>query len=292
MRTSVGFGTDVNDVHREQGNEQYLPESLDDSHQRRVEVMRVLSWNVNGIRAAERKGFLAWIADERPDIICVQETKANPAQLSEQLLRPSGYETFWSSAERKGYSGVSVFSRHPPESAHEGLGIKRFDTEGRTLILNYGDFVLFNLYFPNGGEANLRVPFKLEFCEQFLKVAERYRQDGKKLLICGDFNTAHKEIDLARPKENEHNTGFLPEEREWLDRFVAKGYVDTLREFTDEPGHYTWWDYKTFARRRNIGWRLDYFFATRNMMSHVTSAFILPEVMGSDHCPVGVELDF
>ena len=255
-------------------------------------MKRVLSWNVNGIRAAERKGFLAWLEREKADIVCVQETKANTDQLTDQLLRPPGYVTFWSSAERKGYSGVSVFSRTPPVSFHEGLGIRRFDSEGRTLILDYGDFTLFNLYVPNGGESNARVPFKLEFCEEFLTVAERYRSHGKNLLICGDFNTAHKEIDLARPRENENNTGFLPEERAWLDRFVAKGYVDTFRAFNDEPGHYTWWDYKTFARRRNIGWRLDYFFATKEMMSCVASAFILPEIMGSDHCPVGVDLTF
>jgi exodeoxyribonuclease-3 len=254
--------------------------------------MRVLSWNVNGIRAAERKGFLAWLEQEKPDIVCVQETKANTEQLSDQLLRPSGYVTRWASAERKGYSGVSVFSRKPPLSFQEGLGINRFDSEGRTLILDYGDFILFNLYVPNGGENNVRVPFKLEFCEEFLTVAERYHNDGRKLLICGDFNTAHKEIDLARPKENENNTGFLPEERAWLDRFVEKGYVDTFRAFNDEQGHYTWWDYKTFARRRNVGWRLDYFFATENMMSNIATAFILPEIMGSDHCPVGVDLEF
>ena len=252
--------------------------------------MRVLSWNVNGIRAAERKGFLTWLQEEAPDIVCLQETKANTDQLSEQVLRPAGYVTFWSSAERKGYSGVSVFSQNPPLWAREGLGINKFDAEGRTLILDYGDFVLFNLYVPNGGEENARVPFKLEFCEEFLMVAERYHNDGRPLLICGDFNTAHREIDLARPKENEKNTGFLPEERAWLDRFVEKGYVDTFRAFCDEPGHYTWWDYKTFARRRNIGWRLDYFFATNDMMSSVKRAFILPEIAGSDHCPVGVEL--
>jgi len=252
--------------------------------------MKIISWNVNGIRAAERKGFLGWIEKENPEIVCVQETKANPSQLNSGLLEPSGYRTFWASAEKKGYSGVAVFTSREPVSAQEGLGIERFDREGRTLILDYGEFVLLNLYFPNGGRDKQRVPFKLDFCEEFLNTVDRFRNAGKKVLICGDFNTAHREIDLARPKENVGSTGFLPEERAFLDRFVARGYVDTFREFNDDPDQYTWWDYKTFARRRNIGWRLDYFFATENLVPSLTSAFILSEVMGSDHCPVGVEL--
>ncbi len=252
--------------------------------------MKIISWNVNGIRAAERKGFLGWIEKESPEIVCVQETKANPSQLSSGLIKPPGYRTFWSSAERKGYSGVAVFTVPEPVSTQEGLGIDRFDREGRTLILDYGEFVLLNLYFPNGGREKQRVPFKLDFCEAFLDTVDKFRTAGRKVLICGDFNTAHKEIDLSRPKENVGNTGFLPEERAFLDRFITRGYVDTFREFNDEPDHYTWWDYKTFARRRNIGWRLDYFFATENMIPSLSSAFILSEVMGSDHCPVGVEL--
>lgn len=252
--------------------------------------MRLLSWNVNGIRAAERKGFLQWLDNDAPDILCVQETKAQPDQLSSAVRMPESHQTIWASAERKGYSGVAAFARPQPIAVEVGLGIEQFDAEGRTLILDFGSFVLFNLYVPNGQRDKRRVPFKLEFCEAFLLKAEEIRRSGKGVVACGDFNTAHKEIDLARPAENVDNTGFLPEERAWIDRFIARGYIDTLRHFNQEPNHYTWWDYKTFARRRNIGWRLDYFFVSEDLLPFVTDAFIMPEVMGSDHCPVGIEL--
>ena len=252
--------------------------------------MRLLSWNVNGIRAVEKKGFCRWLLTESPDILCVQETKAHPQQLGENLVKPNGYRTYWSAAERKGYSGVAVFSKKEPKAVQEGLGIREFDTEGRALILDYGEFVLFNMYYPNGGRGNLRVPFKLEFYKAFLDLSEKLRKKGKKLVICGDVNTAHTQIDLARPKENEKNTGFLPEERAWVSKFIEAGYVDTFRHFTKGPGHYTWWDYKTKARERDIGWRIDYFFVTPDLLPRLKNAFILKNVMGSDHCPVGIEL--
>jgi len=253
--------------------------------------MRLLCWNVNGVRAIEKKGFLKWLAKESPDILCIQETKASPEQLSEALLKPAGYEAYWASSTiKKGYSGVAVFSKTKPKKVTTGLGIKKFDLEGRTLMLDYGNFVLFNIYYPNGGEGNKRVSFKLEFYDAFLKVAESLKKKGKKIVCTGDFNTAHKEIDLARPQANETTTGFLPEERAWLDKFAAKGYVDTFRHFCKDPGHYTYWDYFTRARERNVGWRLDYFFVTPNVLPSLKSAFILSDVMGSDHCPLGIEI--
>ena len=252
--------------------------------------MRLLSWNVNGIRAILKKDFLTWVKKEDPDILCLQETKCDTADLPPDVLNLKDYKTFWSCGEKKGYSGVSVFSKKEPLSVKEGLGVKEFDKEGRTLMLEYPDFILFNIYFPNGSSGNKRVPFKMGFYDAFLKVANKLKKSGKKLIITGDVNTAHTEIDLARPKENQKNTGFLPEEREWVTKFISNGYVDTFRHFSKDPHHYTWWDYKTGARARNIGWRIDYFFVSENLLPSVKKAFILKDVMGSDHCPVGIEL--
>jgi len=250
--------------------------------------MKIISWNVNGIRAIEKKGFLEWLKKEDPDILCIQETKSRPEQLSDNLLKPLNYQTFWSYAEKKGYSGVAVFTKSAPIKTRHGLDKAEFDAEGRILWLEYPEFILFNIYFPNGGAGNKRVPFKMAFYEAFLKIVEKLRKQKKQLIICGDVNTAHTEIDLARPKENIKNTGFLPQEREWISKFLSKGYVDTFRHFTKEGGHYTWWDYKTRARERNIGWRIDYFFITPNLLTKLTKAFILKDVLGSDHCPIGI----
>ncbi|MBF0386440.1 MAG: exodeoxyribonuclease III [Candidatus Omnitrophica bacterium] len=252
--------------------------------------MRLISWNVNGIRSAEKKGFLAWFANEAPDILCLQETKAEKSQLSSALLEVPGYTSFWCSAQKKGYSGVAVYSRTAPLAVEYGLGQEEFDSEGRTLILIFKDFVLYNIYFPNGGAGNKRVPFKLGFYESFLRSAEKFRQSGRAIIVCGDVNTAHTEIDLARPKENQKNTGFLPEERAWVTRFITTGYVDTFRHFCPEGGHYSWWDYKTAARERNIGWRIDYFFVSPDLVAKLKQAFILKDVPGSDHCPVGIDI--
>ena len=252
--------------------------------------MKIISWNVNGIRAVQKKGFLEWFKKESPDVLCLQETKAEKEQLDDALLSVPGYHSFWCSAQKKGYSGVAVYARQEPKSVLYGLGDAEFDSEGRTLIVDMGAFVLFNIYYPNGGAGNKRVPFKLAFYDAFLKRAEKFRQQGRHLIICGDVNTAHEEIDLARPKQNEKNTGFLPEERAWVSRFMAAGYVDTFRHFQKDGGHYSWWDYKTGARARNIGWRIDYFFVDRAFLPHLNKAFILSDVPGSDHCPVGIEI--
>ncbi len=253
--------------------------------------MKILSWNVNGIRAISKKGFIEWLHKDAPDILCIQETKCHPEQLTEELLAPKGYKTYWSAAKKKGYSGTAVFTKTEPKSAKEGIGVKEFDNEGRTLMLDYGDFILFNIYFPNGGSGNKRVPFKMGFYDAFLKKVNRLKKQGKKVIVCGDVNTAHEEIDLSRPKQNEKNTGFLPEERDWVSKYLKSGHVDTFRHFHKGEGeHYTWWDYKTGARARNIGWRIDYFFVSENLLPKVKKALILNTVMGSDHCPVGIEL--
>ena len=252
--------------------------------------MKLISFNVNGIRAIEKKGFFDWVAKESPDILALQETKAHPDQLNDQILNPKGYKSYFASAEKKGYSGVAIYTKKEPKSVQVGLGIEEFDSEGRTLIAEYDDFILFNIYYPNGSTGNKRVPFKMKFYDTFLEKAESLRKKKKSLIICGDVNTAHTEIDLARPKENAKNTGFLPEERAWVSKFIERGYIDTFRHFVKDSGHYTWWDYYTGARARDVGWRIDYFFITPDLLPRLKKAFILKDVMGSDHCPVGIEL--
>jgi len=251
---------------------------------------KLISWNVNGLRAIHKKGFLEWFALESPDILCLQETKASPDQLPEELLNVDGYSCWFSSAEKKGYSGVALYSKQEPLKVHHGFGDHRFDSEGRILIAEYPAYTLFTIYYPNGGASAERLRYKMDFYEAFQDCAREFRSKGHKLIICGDVNTAHREIDLARPKANQTNTGFLPEERAWIDRFLADGFIDTFRMFCDEPGHYSWWDYKTRARARNVGWRIDYFFITENLQKALKNAWILSEVPGSDHCPVAISI--
>lgn len=251
--------------------------------------MKLLSWNVNGYRAALKKGFGEFLLASGADILGLQEVKSAREQLKPADTAFEGYDCAWNSAERKGYSGVAAFYRPKPLAAANGLGEARFDSEGRVMTLEYPSFYLLNVYFPNGGQGPERLKYKLEFYEAFLGRIEKLRESGKAVLFCGDVNTAHNEIDLARPKENVENSGFMPVERAWLDKITAKGWVDTFRMFHPEPGQYSWWDYKTRARERNVGWRLDYFFVNKEKASRVKDAFILPQVQGSDHCPVGIE---
>jgi len=253
--------------------------------------VRLLSWNVNGLRAVHKKGFLGWFLQEKPDMLCLQETKASEDQLPFELRSVPGYTSYFDQAERKGYSGVALYTRIQPREVRRGLDIARFDTEGRTLVVDFGSFVLFNVYFPNGGMSAERLQFKMDFYDAFLDCVEALRKKGRHIVICGDVNTAHNEIDLARPKENQTNTGFLPQERAWIDRLLAAGYIDTFRLFCAETGQYTWWDMKTRARERNVGWRLDYFFVSESLRAHVKAASILPQVQGSDHCPVALTID-
>ncbi|MFH1646255.1 MAG: exodeoxyribonuclease III, partial [Chloroflexota bacterium] len=209
---------------------------------------RLLSWNVNGIRAIRNKGFLEWLERESPDILAIQETKAQIDQLEGDLKEPPGYLTYWNSPERKGYSGVAVFAREEPREVRYDLGDAGLDIEGRVIVAEYPDFTLFNIYFPNGKMGPERLNYKLTFYDRFLEYADSLKKAGQKLVICGDVNTAHNEIDLSRPKENSKVSGFLPEERAWMDKFLAHGYVDTFRHFYKEPDHYTWWDLKSGAR--------------------------------------------
>ena len=250
--------------------------------------MRVISWNVNGLRAVHKKGFLDWLSSEDPDILCLQETKAHEEQLPEEVRFVTGYHSFFSTPERKGYSGVGLYTKKAPDSVQFGFG-DRFDAEGRTIIADYGEFVLFGIYFPNGRQSAERLQYKMDFYDAFLEYAEKTRASGKHVVVCGDVNTAHKEIDLARPKENANVSGFLPQERAWIDEFLDHGYKDTLRIFNQEPENYSYWDMMTRARNRNVGWRIDYFFVDQVFSERLTDAFILPDVMGSDHCPVGIE---
>jgi exodeoxyribonuclease-3 len=255
-------------------------------------LMRLYSWNVNGIRAAQKKGFLEWLDLTAPDVLAVQETKAHPDQLDEVLREPAGYHTYWASAEKKGYSGVALFSRQEPLEVTVGMGVAEYDREGRTIVADYGEFMFIAAYFPNGSRDHSRVPFKMAYKRDFLDYCQSLRAAGKKVIFCGDVNTAHREIDLARPKQNQNTTGFLPKERAWIDQVVAVGYVDTFRELhPDEEGAYSWWSYIGSARNRNVGWRLDYFFITPDLLPRVQSAAIHAEVLGSDHCPVSLTLD-
>jgi len=254
--------------------------------------IRLLSWNVNGLRAVYKKNFLEWFDQQQADIYCIQETKSNWDQLPKQLIEKPNYDSYIAQAERKGYSGVALWTRAKPEKISYQLGISRFDAEGRLIQADFSDFILFNVYFPNGKASRERLQFKMDYYETFLKKMNDLLREGKKIVICGDVNTAHQEIDLARPKENEKISGFLPIEREWIDRLIQLGFIDTFRQFHPEPGHYSWWDYKTRARERNVGWRIDYFFISNNLKNHLKSAFIQSEVTGSDHCPVGIDLIF
>jgi exodeoxyribonuclease-3 len=255
-------------------------------------LMKLISWNVNGLRAVIRKGNWGDIFEHDPDILCIQETKLEPGQLKDHEREVAGYHSYFASdSTRKGYSGVAVYTKQEPEIVEYGMGIPEFDEEGRLIAAHYGDYVLFNVYFPNGGRGPHRIEYKLRFYDAFLERIEKLRTSGKSIIFCGDINTAHEEIDLARPKENEENTGFLPEERAWIDEAVRAGYIDTFRHFYPEKnGQYSYWDLKTRARDRNVGWRIDYVFVSLDLVQKLKSAFILSNVYGSDHCPVGIEL--
>ena len=256
--------------------------------------MKLYCWNTNGIRGAVKNGMLDWLEKERPDVLCLQETKASDPQtvLDETVLSPKGYRTHWNwPLEKKGYSGVAIFSKTEPDAIEKGFGIGAFDKEGRILIAHYPSFSVINFYFPNGKQGPERLKYKMEFYDAFLDYCDGLKKKGKNIIMCGDYNTAHTEIDLARPKENETVSGFLPEERAWIDTYVSHGYHDTFRMFHKEGGHYSWWDFKTRARERDIGWRIDYIFVCNDLKKKVKGAFIDKEVYGSDHCPIGVEIE-
>lgn len=249
---------------------------------------RFLSWNVNGLRAAAEKGFAEIVAELAPDILALQEVKATPEQLPQSVRNIDGYTAYWAPAEKKGYAGVGVYVRREPLAVRYGLGIAEHDAEGRVLTLEYPDFFLVNAYFPNARHGLTRLDYKLRFNRDFLTYVQGVAAK-KAVVVCGDFNVAHREIDLANPKQNEQNAGFSPEERAWMDAFLAAGFVDTFRLFHPEGEQYSWWSYRFNARARNIGWRIDYFCVDQKNAGRVKGAAILGTVMGSDHCPVALD---
>jgi len=258
--------------------------------------MNVISWNVNGIRAVEKKGFIPWLINSGADVVCIQETKANPVQLSAELVSPEGtdsagskvcYYSYFSSAKKAGYSGTAIYSRVKPDDVTI-LGVSEFDDEGRVTAAFFGNTVVISAYFPNSQAEGARLPYKLGFCAEILKYCNSLVAAGKNIVLCGDYNIAHKPIDLANPTANEGNPGYLPEEREWMEKFLTSGYSDTFRHFCKESAQYTWWSYRFHAREKNIGWRIDYQCVNESFLSEIKSSEILKDVMGSDHCPIRI----
>ncbi|AJD30956.1 MULTISPECIES: exodeoxyribonuclease III [Clostridium] len=252
--------------------------------------MRIYSWNVNGLRAVAKKNFLEWIGEENPDILCIQETKLQENQLEDNIKNIDGYYSYFSFAHKKGYSGVATYTKEEPISVKHGISIERFDSEGRILITEFKDFILLNIYFPNGQRDEERLQYKLDFYAALFNYCDELVEAGKKLVICGDYNTAHNEIDLKNPKANEKASGFLRIERDWLDKIIERGYTDTFRNMNPDKIKYSWWSYRFKARERNAGWRIDYHFVSNNLLDRVENTEILNEVYGSDHCPVMLEL--
>ncbi len=256
-------------------------------------LMKITTWNINGLRAGLKKNVWDWVATQGIDVLCLQEIKARPDQLtSAQNETMSTHHWAWNPAERPGYSGVATgLAPHIKDTpTTNGFGIEEFDREGRVIQSDHGDFKLFNIYFPNGGSDHKRVPYKLDFYARLLEICDALHASGKSVVLTGDFNTAHKEIDLANPKSNVKSTGFLPEERVWIDKYLSNGFVDAWRKLYPNRVQYTWWHVISRARERNVGWRLDYFLVSKAMMPRVKDVIIHDDVMGSDHCPVTLEL--
>ena len=251
------------------------------------DTRKFLSWNVNGIRAIEKKGFVDTVKDLNPDIIGIQEIKAQKNQLSDELINIDNYYSYWNSAERKGYSGVCVYTKEEPINIILGFESQEHDIEGRCITLEYDTFYFINLYFPNAQDKLKRIDYKLSFNNKFLDFVNNLKND-KTVIICGDFNVAHKPIDLKNPKANENNAGFSKLERIWMDKFISSGYIDTFRKFNNQGGNYSWWSYRFKARAKNIGWRIDYFCINKEDEERVKDAIILKDIIGSDHCPVGI----
>ena len=254
--------------------------------------MRIVSWNTNGLRATAKQGFFAPLFAEKPDVLCLQETKAEPNQLPEEVRNVPGYYSYFSHPkEKKGYSGVAIYTREKPKEVFYGMGIPKLDSEGRLLGIKLKNYTIINGYFPNGGAGPDRLKYKLEFYYAFLKFILKLRKNGENVIFCGDINTAHEAIDLARPKANEENTGFLPIERAWISKVIKNNFIDVFRKFfPNKIGAYTYWDQKTSSRDRNVGWRLDYFFADQKIISKIKSTGMLSNYYGSDHCPIWLEI--
>jgi exodeoxyribonuclease-3 len=255
--------------------------------------MKIYSWNVNGIRAIAKKGFIQWLKKENPDILCIQETKAHPDQLGFDLKNIDNYQVHFASATKAGYSGTATYSIPEAKKIQIGLNKKKFDQEGRTIITYYQNFVLMNIYFPNGKASEERLAYKMDYYYYLLEYLKKLKKQEKNIIITGDVNTAHQEIDLARPKANEKISGFLKEEREWIDQLLKSGFIDSYRHFyPNKTDAYTWWSLRSAARERNVGWRIDYFFVSESLKKNLQAARIHSEIMGSDHCPISIELKF
>ena len=253
--------------------------------------MKILSYNVNGIRAALNKGFADWLNAADPDVICLQETKAIEEQIDTALFEQLGYKHFWHSAQKKGYSGVAILTKTNPINVQEGTGIEHMDIEGRVIRADYKNISVISLYLPSGTNLN-RLEYKFKFMDDFKDYINSIKKDYPRLVICGDYNICHRAIDIHDPVRNKNVSGFLPEERQWIDTFLNCGFVDSFRYLNHEPHHYSWWSYRANARINNKGWRIDYNLVSDNLINNIKRAYLLPEVKHSDHCPVGVELEF
>jgi exodeoxyribonuclease-3 len=253
--------------------------------------MEIISYNVNGLRAALSKGFYNWLKINEPDIVCLQETKLQPAQITPGLFESLGYESFFHSAVTKGYSGVAILSKKVPDQIRIGMGNPRYDAEGRVILADYGPVTLVNVYIPSGTTGDIRQEFKMKFLYDFQLFLDDLRKTRDKLIISGDFNICHKPFDINHPEKHMNYSGFLPEEREWFDRFVASGFVDTFRVFHKESGQYSWWSYRAGSRMKNLGWRIDYHMITPSLAEQLKDAYILKDVIHSDHCPVAAIIE-
>jgi exodeoxyribonuclease-3 len=253
--------------------------------------MRIITYNVNGIRAAMSKGFINWMSEVSPDVLCIQEIKASPEQVGVFELEEMGYQHYWYPAQKKGYSGVAIFSRIKPDHVEYGCGIKAYDDEGRVLRADFGDVSVMSVYHPSGSSGDERQAFKMKWLEDYQHYINNLKLKFPNLILCGDFNICHRPIDIHNPKSNANTSGFLPEEREWMEQFINSGFIDTFRHFNKEPHNYTWWSYRAGSRGKNLGWRIDYNLAAETLANRLKRAAILADAMHSDHCPVLLEIE-
>ncbi|MBI9054838.1 MAG: exodeoxyribonuclease III [Bacteroidales bacterium] len=255
-------------------------------------IKKICSYNVNGIRAAINKGFINWLKEENPDVVLIQETKAHQEQVETGLFEEVGYKHFWFSAVKKGYSSLAILCKEEPDSVQKGIGIEKYDVEGRTMRVDFGDVTIVNSYFPSGTTGTVRQDYKMEYLEDFKKYIDKLKQERPKIIACGDYNICHKPIDINHPERHKKTSGFLPEEREWVDQFIESGFTDSFREYNTKSEEYSWWSYRAGARAKNLGWRIDYHMISDALKPQLKNATILQDVHHSDHCPVVVEIDF
>ncbi len=255
-------------------------------------MTKIVSYNVNGIRSAMSKGLVDWLTATNPDILCLQEIKADPSQIDLSLFENKGYYHYWYPAQKKGYSGVAIFTKQKPTHVEYGCGISEYDSEGRILRVDFGDISVMSVYHPSGSSGEERQAFKFKWMDDFQKYIDGLKKNHPNLILCGDVNICHQPIDIHNPKSNANSSGFLPEEREWLDKFIKSGFIDSFRHFNKEPHNYSWWSFRANARTKNLGWRIDYNLVSKPLESKMKRSFLLPEAKHSDHCPVVLEIDF